>query len=189
MAARFPVAHRALALVVAVVAVVAVLAGVTAVRTTSAAWVDSAYATTNVSTGTWTTGVPSGTCAVLNKNGNPTGKACAVTGLRGADFNDGSAVGDRTANLYVNVSAPQAKSDGSEQIELTLDLRAATGLPVSWVWATSGIGAGNLTAFCGFACSSLPTLKAYAPGWAGGGGDVYFALYEKRAGRTGLACA
>ncbi|MEN0128001.1 MAG: hypothetical protein AAGC49_01075 [Brevundimonas sp.] len=182
------VARRRIAIGAVVAVAFALVACVaTTVRPTSAAWVNPAYGSTTVASGSW--GAASfGTCVVLNKNGTATGKQCTVTGLRAEPYNDGKPVGDRTANMYVNVSAPQAKSDGTEQIEVTLSLQAATGLPAYWTWSTAGVDPGNLSAYPGFACTSLPALRAYAPGWAGAGGDVYFVLFEKRAGHTGMLC-
>ena len=181
---RLGVRRRAVAMVLALVAVVG---GGAMVQTTSAAWVNDAYGRTAVTTGSWTSAVSFGTCVVRNKNDNATGRTCTVTEMRAVEFNDSHPVGDRTANMYFKVSAPQAKS--GDDFEVTLDLRTATGLPANWVWSTSGVGPGNLTAFTGFACASLPTLKAYAPDWASSGGDVFFVLYEQRVGRSGMACA
>ncbi|MCR6688210.1 hypothetical protein [Cellulomonas sp.] len=176
-----------------VVALVAVLLTASALlggaaRPTTAAWTNAGFGTAAVTTGTWS---DFGTCRVVNATSKAVvaGKPCTVTGIRWASNRDGKPVGQRTDHLYVTVSAPTASTGGNELIEVTANFAAATDIPATWVWSTSGYGGGNLAgSVAGWACSNLPTAKLYAPGWAAGGADVYLRLYENRAGVTGLAC-
>lgn len=141
---------------------------------------------------TWAPVVSLGTCTVVNGTGNPTTKPCQLTNLTGQSNNDGKPVGSRTWQMYLYLSAPTMQSGGgknSESAEIWVNLAAATGMPGDWQWGTSGVVGGNLTAYPGASCSTLPTLHAYAPGWSGGGAALYFSVVENRTGVSGLICS
>ena len=133
-------------------------------------------------------GTSLGTCTVVSVNsGTTTGKSCTVVGYRVVDNNDGAPVGSRTWHVYLTINA-QMSSNGSQEAELQLNL-AAAGLPANWQWGNAGVVTGNLIPYPGAPCSALPTLHAYAPGWAGNGTEVYFDVVENRTGVSGLACS
>ncbi len=77
------------------------------------------------------------------------------------------------------------RTSGAEPIQFTIDLRQGTGVPGRLGLVQLGRQRSNLLAFPN--CTSLPLLRAYAPGWAGRGHNVYFAV-ENRSGQTGLIC-
>lgn len=127
---------------------------------------------------------PPNRCVVLTSTGAQAAKTCAVANLRVKEF-WGTAPA-RAANLYFDVSAPTVNHNAGEVVRVTLDLSTAAGLPSGWRWSTTAVGAGNLVAVPGQACTSLPVLVADVAAW---NTNVYVPIREDREGGSGVLCS
>ena len=129
-----------------------------------------------------------GTCAVVTAAGKPTSTTCTISSLKAVSNGDGHTAGSRTDQLYMTLamSAPPGKN---EQVLLVLNLAAATGLQSDWMWSTTMVYGGNLSAYPGQACSALPSLRAYGPSWSANGSSLYFWMAEGGAPARDSLCS